>query len=108
MNFSLTPHLELFIRDRVASGDYNNASEVVREALRLLRRTEEERALRLKHLRAGRDPDLEATRAGPPAEVAERSGAPAPSTERAPATEPEETDEDQTEEDEFGGFFGRG
>ncbi len=36
MNVSLTPELEKFIRDRVASGLYNNASEVVREALRLL------------------------------------------------------------------------
>ncbi|MBM3510821.1 MAG: type II toxin-antitoxin system ParD family antitoxin [Alphaproteobacteria bacterium] len=36
MNVSLTPELEKFVRDRVASGLYNNASEVVREALRLL------------------------------------------------------------------------
>jgi len=34
MNISLTPRLEEHIRDRVASGLYNNASEVVREALR--------------------------------------------------------------------------
>jgi len=52
MNLSLTPNLEQFIRDRAASGDYNNASEVVREALRLLRRTEEQRALKLKRLRS--------------------------------------------------------
>ncbi len=36
MNVSLTPKLEEFIRRRIASGLYNNASEVVREALRLL------------------------------------------------------------------------
>ena len=36
MNVSLTPKLEEFIRERVSSGLYNNASEVVREALRLL------------------------------------------------------------------------
>lgn len=36
MNVSLTPELEKFVRARVASGLYNNASEVVREALRLL------------------------------------------------------------------------
>lgn len=36
MNVSLTPKLEAFVRRKVASGLYNNASEVVREALRLL------------------------------------------------------------------------
>jgi putative addiction module CopG family antidote len=36
MNVSLTPKLEEFVRERIASGLYNNASEVVREALRLL------------------------------------------------------------------------
>ena len=36
MNVSLTPKLEGFIRRKVASGLYNNASEVIREALRLL------------------------------------------------------------------------
>jgi len=51
MNFSLTPNLEQFIRDRAGSGDYNNASEVVREAIRLLKRTEEQRALKLERLR---------------------------------------------------------
>ena len=52
MNFSLTPSLEQFIRDRAQSGDYNNASEVVREAIRLLKRVEEQRALRTERLRA--------------------------------------------------------
>jgi len=52
MNFSLTPNLEDFIRERANSGDYNNASEVVREALRLLRRTEEENALKMERLRS--------------------------------------------------------
>ncbi len=51
MNFSLTPSLEQFVRDRAESGDYNNASEVVREALRLLKRLEEQRALRTEQLR---------------------------------------------------------
>lgn len=52
MNFSLTPALEQFVRDRAKSGDYNNASEVAREALRLLKRTEEERALKIERLHA--------------------------------------------------------
>jgi antitoxin ParD1/3/4 len=45
-NVSLTPELEAFIDDTVASGRYRSASEVVRAALRLLhdreRRTERE------------------------------------------------------------------
>jgi putative addiction module CopG family antidote len=36
MNVSLTPELEKYIRRKVASGLYNNASELIREALRLL------------------------------------------------------------------------
>jgi uncharacterized protein len=36
MNVSLTPALEDYVRSKVASGLYNNASEVIREALRLL------------------------------------------------------------------------
>jgi len=52
MNFSLTPNLEQFVKDRAAAGDYNNTSEVVHEALRLLKRTEEQRALKLERLRS--------------------------------------------------------
>lgn len=36
MNISLTPTLEKFINDKVASGLYNSVSEVIREAIRLL------------------------------------------------------------------------
>lgn len=36
MNVNLTPQLESMIRQKVESGLYNNASEVVREALRLM------------------------------------------------------------------------
>jgi putative addiction module CopG family antidote len=35
MNVSLTPELEKYVRRKVASGLYNNASELIREALRL-------------------------------------------------------------------------
>ena len=34
MNVSLTPELEKYVRSKVATGLYNNASEVIREALR--------------------------------------------------------------------------
>ncbi len=36
MNVSLTPALEQFVNDKVATGLYNSVSEVIREALRLL------------------------------------------------------------------------
>ena len=62
MNFGLTPSLEQFVRDRAASGDYNNASEVVRDAIKLLKRAEEvarpRRALNMERLRGAiRDGD---------------------------------------------------
>ena len=34
MHVSLTPELEKFVKQKVESGLYNNASEVIREALR--------------------------------------------------------------------------
>jgi antitoxin ParD1/3/4 len=37
MNVSLTPELEQFVQGKVESGLYNNASEVIREGLRLLK-----------------------------------------------------------------------
>jgi antitoxin ParD1/3/4 len=51
MNVSLTPELERLIQERVDSGMYHSASEVVREALRLLRDHDEIRQLRLEQLR---------------------------------------------------------
>ena len=51
MNISLTPHLEEMIREKIASGSYNSASEVVREALRLLEQEDQIRALKLQKLR---------------------------------------------------------
>ena len=41
MNVSLTPELEQFVDAKVESGLYNNASEVVREGLRLLKEQDE-------------------------------------------------------------------
>jgi antitoxin ParD1/3/4 len=52
INVSITPQLEAWIAEQVASGWYNNASEVVREALRLLRNEQEIRAAKLRDLRA--------------------------------------------------------
>ena len=64
MNVSLTPKLEGYVKAKVKSGDYNNASEVIREALRLLQQEEtirEGKMARLrKALQAGLDsPDVE-------------------------------------------------
>lgn len=36
MNVSLSPHFDKLIAEKVKSGSYNSASEVIREALRLL------------------------------------------------------------------------
>jgi antitoxin ParD1/3/4 len=41
MNVSLTPELEKFVEGKVDSGLYNNASEVIRESLRLLKEHDE-------------------------------------------------------------------
>ena len=41
MNVSLTPELERFVHAKVESGLYNNASEVIREGLRLLKEHDE-------------------------------------------------------------------
>jgi antitoxin ParD1/3/4 len=51
MNVSLTKELERFVQDRVKSGRYHTASEVVREALRLLEDQDEVRKLRLDEMR---------------------------------------------------------
>jgi antitoxin ParD1/3/4 len=41
MLISLTPELVKIVKEKVASGLYNNASEVVREALRFMKTNEE-------------------------------------------------------------------
>ena len=47
MNVSLTPELERFVSAKVESGRYTSASEVVREALRLLEEHDEARSAQL-------------------------------------------------------------
>ncbi len=46
-NVNLTPELDAFITAKVTSGRYENASEVVRAALRELEREENEYAMKL-------------------------------------------------------------
>ncbi len=50
MNVSLTPELEKFVSNKVQAGRYNSASEVVREALRLLEEHEQSRAAQIDEL----------------------------------------------------------
>jgi antitoxin ParD1/3/4 len=51
MNISLTPALEKMVQEKVDSGLYNSASEVMREALRLLNEQDEIRKMRVEELR---------------------------------------------------------
>ncbi len=51
MNVSLTPELEKLIENKVKSGRYITASEVVRESLRLLEREDELRRLKYEELK---------------------------------------------------------
>ncbi len=50
-NINLTEHFGRFVERQVSSGRYSNASEIVREALRLLEVKEQEREAKLKVLR---------------------------------------------------------
>lgn len=51
MNVNLTPQLEELVRSKVASGLYTSASEVVREALRLMDEQDRLREAKLQQLR---------------------------------------------------------
>ena len=51
MNISLNPHLEEWVKGKVESGFYNSASEVMREALRLLEERDQLRELRVEELK---------------------------------------------------------
>jgi antitoxin ParD1/3/4 len=51
MNISLTPHFEELVKNKLASGLYHSASEVIRDALRLMEERDHVRELRLEELR---------------------------------------------------------
>jgi len=55
MNVSLTPELEAFVAEKVQSGRYSSASEVIREALRLLEEHERVRVAQLAEFQAELD-----------------------------------------------------
>lgn len=50
-NVSLTSHLDDFVEQSVSSGQYQNASEVIRDALRLLEERKREQERKLERLR---------------------------------------------------------
>jgi len=54
-NVSLTPEQDAFIDEVLAKGEYQNASEAVRDAIRALQRRREEEALKLERLRRSID-----------------------------------------------------
>ncbi len=51
-NISLTAEQDAFVQEVVEAGEYQNASEAIRDALRVLRQRRKEDSLRLKALRA--------------------------------------------------------
>jgi antitoxin ParD1/3/4 len=59
MNVSLTPELEALVAEKVESGRYTSASEVIREALRLLEEQDQLRQKRLLEVKRKIDRGLE-------------------------------------------------
>ena len=51
MNVNLTPELEKYVKTKLKKGFYNSASEVVRDALRLMAEEDRVRELKLQVLR---------------------------------------------------------
>jgi antitoxin ParD1/3/4 len=50
-NISLTPEQDAFIDEMLEAGEYNNASEAMRDAIRVLQQRRAEEALKLEKLR---------------------------------------------------------
>jgi len=70
-NISLTPEQDAFIEKAVKSGEYQNASEAVRDALRTLQQRRREDALKLIALRTQIKAGIEALERGEYTEVAD-------------------------------------
>jgi antitoxin ParD1/3/4 len=64
MIVSLTPELEQLVEEKVSSGLYNSPSEVIQEALRLLRERDELKEMRRAELRREIARGLEAAERG--------------------------------------------
>lgn len=63
-NVSLTPEQNAFVEKLVQAGEYQNASEAVRDALRALQQRRREDALKLRALRAQLRAGLDALERG--------------------------------------------
>jgi antitoxin ParD1/3/4 len=70
-NISLTPEQDAFIEKAIRSGEYQNASEAVRDALRALQQRRREDALKLKALRMQIKAGVDALERGEFTEVAD-------------------------------------
>ena len=70
-NISLTPEQDAFIEKAIRSGEYQNASEAVRDALRALQQRRREDALKLKALRRQIKAGVDALERGEFTEVAD-------------------------------------
>ncbi len=64
MNVSLTPELDQLVQQKVASGLYQTASEVIREGLRLLHERDAMREQQMRNLRQRIDRGLKQLDAG--------------------------------------------
>jgi antitoxin ParD1/3/4 len=68
-NISLTPEQDAFVEKVVEAGEYQNASEAIRDALRVLQQRRKEDSLRLKALRSQIKAGVDALDRGDFAEV---------------------------------------
>ena len=64
MNVSLPEELANFVKDKVSTGRYGSSSEVVREALRLMEKTEQQAAEKLAALRQAWKEGIDSADAG--------------------------------------------
>lgn len=70
-NVSLTPEQDAFVERVVKAGEYQNASEAIRDALRVLQRQRREDVLKLKALRMQIKAGVDALDRGDFSEVAD-------------------------------------
>jgi antitoxin ParD1/3/4 len=64
MNVHLTPELEQIVHSKVESGNYSSASEVVREALRLMNERDQLKAIQREEFQKKISAGLESARTG--------------------------------------------
>ncbi|MGB9369632.1 MAG: type II toxin-antitoxin system ParD family antitoxin [Xanthobacteraceae bacterium] len=71
-NVSLTPEQDAFIDEVLQKGEYRNASEAMRDALRMLQQRRAEDALKLEKLRLAIDQGIAALERGDYTEVEDK------------------------------------